>query len=88
MSRPQRALILGAGQGSRLLPLTERMPKCLLDICGRSMLEWQLRGLSDAGVGEAVVVAKRVDEQGDVGLEFATRRIRTAGGRLGEADGA
>ncbi|MDL2336802.1 MAG: phosphocholine cytidylyltransferase family protein [Pseudomonadota bacterium] len=56
MSRPQRAVILGAGQGSRLLPLTEQMPKCLLDLCGRSMLEWQLRGLSQTGVHEAVIV--------------------------------
>ncbi|OYY60716.1 MAG: nucleotidyltransferase, partial [Burkholderiales bacterium 28-67-8] len=56
MSTPQRALILGAGQGSRLLPLTEKMPKCLLDLCGRSMLEWQLRGLAENGVPEVVVV--------------------------------
>ncbi|MBP6224504.1 MAG: NTP transferase domain-containing protein, partial [Rhizobacter sp.] len=56
MSQPQRAVILSAGQGSRLLPLTAQMPKCLLDLCGRSMLEWQLRGLSQMGVPEAVVV--------------------------------
>jgi choline kinase len=56
MSTPQRALILGAGQGSRLLPLTEKMPKCLLDLSGRSMLEWQLRGLAENGVPEVVVV--------------------------------
>ena len=56
MSQPQRAVILGAGQGSRLLPLTAQMPKCLLDLSGRSMLEWQLRGLSQMGVPEAVVV--------------------------------
>lgn len=56
MVLPQRALILGAGQGSRLLPLTEKMPKCLLDLSGRSMLEWQLRGLARAGIPEAVIV--------------------------------
>lgn len=56
MSQPQRAVILSAGQGSRLLPMTAQMPKCLLDLCGRSMLEWQLRGLSRMGVPEAVVV--------------------------------
>nr|WP_217703917.1 phosphocholine cytidylyltransferase family protein [Schlegelella koreensis] len=53
---PQRAVILAAGQGSRLLPLTEQLPKCLLDLSGRSMLEWQLRGLAAAGIPEAVVV--------------------------------
>jgi choline kinase len=51
-----RAIILSAGQGSRLLPMTETLPKCLLDLSGRSMLEWQLRGLAAAGVREAVVV--------------------------------
>ena len=53
---PHRAIILAAGQGSRLLPLTADKPKCLLDLSGRSMLEWQLRGLHEAGVREAVVV--------------------------------
>ncbi len=53
---PQKAIILSAGQGSRLLPHTQDMPKCLLDLAGRSMLEWQLRGLARAGVTEAVVV--------------------------------
>ena len=38
------------------MPLTERMPKCLLDLGGRSMLEWQLRGLAQAGIDEAVIV--------------------------------
>lgn len=51
-----KAVILSAGQGSRLLPMTEDLPKCLLDLAGRSMLEWQLRGLAAAGVHEAVVV--------------------------------
>ena len=51
-----KAIVLSAGQGSRLLPHTEQTPKCLLSLSGRSMLEWQLRGLAEAGVREAVVV--------------------------------
>ena len=35
-----KALILSAGQGSRLLPLTESRPKCLIELSGRSLLEW------------------------------------------------
>jgi choline kinase len=53
---PQKAIILAAGQGSRLLPHTLDLPKCLLDLAGRSMLGWQLQGLARAGVREAVVV--------------------------------
>ncbi len=52
----RKAVILSAGQGSRLLPLTESVPKCLLDIAGHSLLEWQLLGLRQAGVTEAVIV--------------------------------
>lgn len=55
-SSSHRALILAAGQGSRLFPLTEDLPKCLLDLAGKSMLEWQLAGLAAAGVREATVV--------------------------------
>jgi choline kinase len=54
--KPQRALILSAGQGSRLLPHTQELPKCLLDLAGRPMLGWQLLALAEAGVPEAVVV--------------------------------
>ncbi|MGQ9367808.1 NTP transferase domain-containing protein [Azospirillum sp. ST 5-10] len=51
-----KAVILSAGQGKRLLPLTESRPKCLLPLAGRSLLEWQLRALAANGIDEAVVV--------------------------------
>lgn len=51
-----KAIILSAGQGKRLLPLTENRPKCLIPLSGRPVLEWQLRNLAAAGVEEAVVV--------------------------------
>jgi choline kinase len=54
--KPQKAIILSAGQGSRLLPHTENLPKCLLDLAGRPMLGWQLQALAAAGITEAVVV--------------------------------
>jgi choline kinase len=70
-----RAVILAAGQGSRLLPLTEDTPKCLLDLGGRSMLEWQLKGLASAGVREAVIVT---GFRSDL-VESALTRIAPAG---------
>jgi choline kinase len=51
-----KAVILSAGKGSRLLPLTAERPKCLIELSGRSLLEWQLDALQQAGVGEIVVV--------------------------------
>ena len=50
------AIILSAGQGRRLSPLTDERPKCLVEIGGRSMLEWQLRGLADNDLRDIAVV--------------------------------
>ena len=74
-SPTHRAVILAAGQGSRLLPLTEDTPKCLLDLAGRSMLEWQLRGLAAAGIREVVVLT---GFRSDL-VESALQRIAPAG---------
>lgn len=52
----EKAIVLSAGKGSRLLPLTAERPKCLIELSGRSLLEWQLDSLRDAGISEAVVV--------------------------------
>src|SRR3546814_5142883 len=51
-----KAIILSAGQGRRLLTLTRRRPKCLINLSGISILEWQLFALREAGVEEVVVV--------------------------------
>ena len=51
-----KAIILNAGQGKRLLPLTQTRPKCLLHVQEeRSILAFQLRTLSTCGIREAVV---------------------------------
>jgi choline kinase len=51
-----KAIILSAGQGRRLMPLTESIPKCCLRLEGKSMLEWQIDTLAATGVEEVVVV--------------------------------
>ena len=56
MSRELKVVILSAGQGKRLSPLTDDRPKCLVELSGRSVLHWQLRHLASVGVTEAVVV--------------------------------
>lgn len=61
-----KVIILSAGQGRRLLPLTEHMPKCALPVLGRSILAWQLQEIAKCPVDEVVVVtgsgADRVDD--------------------------
>lgn len=51
-----KGVILSAGSGSRLLPLTEHVPKCLVELGGRAILDLQLDALAKAGVREAVVI--------------------------------
>ncbi|NTS65267.1 NTP transferase domain-containing protein [Sphingomonas sp. HHU CXW] len=67
-----RAIILSAGRGSRLLPLTDLMPKCLVPVGGRAILDHQLDALAEAGVREAIVVAGYRHDQ--VGAHLATHR--------------
>lgn len=50
-----RALILAAGRGERLRPLTDHTPKPLLPVRGKPMIEWHLEALARAGVREVVV---------------------------------
>ena len=57
------AVILSAGQGRRLLPLTATMPKCLLPIHERTLLEWQLDALARCGVPRATVVTGFASDQ-------------------------
>lgn len=57
-----KAILLSAGKGSRLLPLTAERPKCLIELSGRSLLEWQLDMLRGAGISDIVVVTGFAEE--------------------------
>jgi choline kinase len=52
----KKAIILSAGQGSRLLPLTADRPKCLIDFSGKSLIAWQIQTLAAGGVTDFHVV--------------------------------
>ena len=67
-----KAIVLSAGQGSRLLPLTVSKPKCLIDFSGRSLLEWQLEALHCGGVTEVVVVTGFAADQVETMLALRT----------------
>ncbi|TPG15241.1 phosphocholine cytidylyltransferase family protein [Sphingomonas koreensis] len=75
-----KGIILSAGSGSRLLPLTARMPKCLVEVGGKAILDHQLQALADAGIGEAVIVTGYRGEQieehlAEQRLPLATRTV-------------
>ena len=58
-----KAVVLAAGKGERLRPLTENRPKHLLPIAGKPLLERILDGLVEVGVDEALLVTHYLEEQ-------------------------
>ena len=51
-----KAIILAAGRGSRMKRLTDEIPKCLVKLRGRTLLNWQLSALRAAGITEIALV--------------------------------
>jgi histidinol-phosphate/aromatic aminotransferase/cobyric acid decarboxylase-like protein len=78
MNPARRAVILAAGIGQRLRPLTNDTPKCLVEVNGEPILCRALRSLADCGIQEAVIVvgyaAQKVEER--IGPNFAGVAIR------------
>ncbi|MDE2415544.1 MAG: nucleotidyltransferase family protein [Comamonadaceae bacterium] len=57
------ALLLAAGRGERMRPLTDHVPKPLLEVQGRPLLAWHLQALADAGVAQVVINTAWLGEQ-------------------------
>lgn len=87
-------MILAAGRGTRLAPLTDDTPKALIEVGGRTLLEWVARRLVDAGADRLIVnvhayadrIAARLDAL-DLGVETLLSReterpLETGGGVL------
>ena len=51
-----KAIILAAGQGTRLRPVTERTPKCLTRFAGVPLIDYQIKVLNDVGIEDITVV--------------------------------
>ncbi|MFB0990584.1 MAG: sugar phosphate nucleotidyltransferase [Porticoccaceae bacterium] len=58
-----KAMILAAGLGSRLRPLTNQLPKPMLKVGGKPLLQWHFEKLADAGIHEVVVNTSWVASQ-------------------------
>ncbi len=68
---PKTAMVLAAGLGMRLRPLTESRPKALVEVGGKALIDHALDGLRDAGVERAVV---NVHAFADMLQDHLTRR--------------
>lgn len=71
MAAETLAVILAAGAGTRLRPLTDSRPKCLLEVGGRPLLDYQLEALAAHGIGEVLVVIGHCADQ--VRTRYANR---------------
>ena len=60
---PLRALLLAAGRGERMRPLSDTCPKPLLRVRGRPLIEWHLLALAHAGVRDVVINTAWLEEQ-------------------------
>jgi MurNAc alpha-1-phosphate uridylyltransferase len=60
---PKTAMVLAAGMGTRMRPLTERKPKPLVEVAGKPLIDHVLDRLAEAGVARAVVNVHHFAEQ-------------------------
>ena len=73
-----RALLLAAGRGQRMRPLSDDCPKPLLELAGKPLLVWQIERLRDAGITELVInlgwrgarIAQRLGDGGAQGVRL------------------
>lgn len=87
-----RAMILAAGRGSRLRPLTDTVPKPLIEIGGRTLLDYHLEKLVTAGVKDVVIntcwladkIHRHINHSNyptlDIAISHETEALETAGG--------
>lgn len=58
-----KAIILAAGRGERMRPLTDHTPKPLLEVRGRALIEWHLEALAREGIREVVINTAWLEER-------------------------
>ena len=58
-----KAMILAAGRGERMRPLTDHTPKPLLDVGGKKLIEYHIEALARAGIRELVINTAWLGEQ-------------------------
>ena len=74
----KNAIILAAGTGSRLKPLTDHAPKCLTEINGTPILIQALNNLIVSGIKECIIVTGHFSEsiRNVIGINFKGLNIR------------
>ena len=77
-------MILAAGLGKRLRPLTEHLPKALVPVAGKPLIEYHIDKLAAVGIGELVIntawlgelIEQRLGDGGAFGVRIRWSRER------------
>jgi MurNAc alpha-1-phosphate uridylyltransferase len=72
-AKPVHAMILAAGRGERMRPLTDRTPKPLLDVGGKPLIVWHIERLVRAGISDIVINHAWLGEQIEAALGDGSR---------------
>lgn len=93
LEHPRIAMILAAGRGERMRPLSDHVPKPLLEVRGKALIEYHLERLAQAGISQVVVnlawlgsmIRDRLGEGSRYGVRIAyseesPQALETAGG--------
>ena len=72
-----KAVILAAGQSTRLRPLTDHLPKCLVGVHGKPLLQYAMESLVQAGIQHCVIVVGYLGDQvqQQFGSQFGNVRL-------------
>ena len=73
MSTNIKAVILAAGKSSRLYPITLKKPKCLLEVGGKRIIDWQVDAIREIGIEDILVV---IGYKGDEIIREVGDRVR------------
>ena len=91
---PNKAFIFAAGLGTRMRPLTDNIPKPLVKVCDKALLDYQIEMVIDAGIKTIIIntfyqpeqveghVQKYMQAGVDIKIFRETERLETGGGLL------
>ena len=92
MTKIDRAVILAAGRGTRMRELTNDVPKPMIEVRGKPVLQHIVQGLRDAGVRKFLIIVgyhaeavRNFFEDGrrhNIAIEYATQAVRDGTGRV------
>src|SRR6267143_4379345 len=92
MTKTDRAVVLAAGRGTRMRELTNDVPKPMIDVRGKPVLQHIVEGLRDAGVRKFLIIVgyhaetvRNFFEDGrrhDFTIQYATQTVQDGTGRV------